>query len=108
MSISAIDGKIDGKALIPKLDLALTPEPQETNNNKQTESFMDVLMNAIGEVDTLQKNAESSAEKLALGDESYLHNTMIAYEKANLALQLTIEVRNRIIEAYQEIMRIQM
>jgi len=33
---------------------------------------------------------------------------MIAYEKANLALQLTIEVRNKIVEAYQEIMRMQM
>jgi len=99
--------QLDSKTLIPKLDILSAPENQENTNNK-SENFMDVLMNAIGEVNTLQKNAETSAEKLALGDESYLHNTMIAYEKANLALQLTVEVRNRIIEAYQEIMRIQM
>ncbi len=65
-------------------------------------------MGAIGDVNSLQKTAEESAEKLALGDESYLHNTVISYEKATLALQLTIEVRNKIMEAYQEIMRIQM
>lgn len=99
--------QLDSKMLIPQLDILSAPEVQENTNNK-SESFMDVLMGAIGDVNTLQKNAESSAEKLALGDESYLHNTMIAYEKANLALQLTIEVRNKIVEAYQEIMRIQM
>lgn len=99
--------QLDGKTLIPKLDLTLASETKE-NSNQPSESFMDVLQNALGEVNTLQKEAEVSAEKLALGDESYLHNTMIAYEKANLAFQLTLEVRNRIIEAYQEIMRIQM
>ncbi len=97
--------QLDSKMMIPKLDLLSTPEVQ---GNNKSENFMDVLMGAIGEVNTLQKSAEASAEKLALGDESYLHNTMIAYEKANLALQLTVEVRNRIMEAYQEIMRIQM
>ncbi len=70
--------------------------------------FMDYLKEALGTVDNLQKDAASSAERLALGDESYLHNTIIAYEKANLALQLTLEVRNRVLEAYQEIMRLQM
>jgi flagellar hook-basal body complex protein FliE len=69
---------------------------------------MDYLKEALGTVDNLQKDAASSAERLALGDESYLHNTIIAYEKANLALQLTLEVRNRVLEAYQEIMRLQM
>ena len=70
--------------------------------------FLDYLKSALGEVDGLQKDAAASADKLALGNEAYLHNTMIAYEKANLALQLTIEVRNRVIEAYQEIARMQM
>lgn len=99
--------QLDSKMLIPKPDILSIPEVQGNMNNK-SESFMDVLMGAIGNVDALQKDAAASAEKLALGDESYLHNTMIAYEKANLGLQLTIEVRNKIVEAYQEIMRIQM
>lgn len=101
-----MDITLDGKSPIPRLGLVSTAETQENKN--PAENFMDVLMGAIGEVNTLQKNAEVSAEKLALGDESYLHTTMIAYEKANLALQLTIEVRNKIVEAFQEIMRIQM
>lgn len=71
-------------------------------------SFLAYLNNAIKEVDQLQKEASTSAVKLSMGEEEYLHNTMLAYEKANLALQLTIEIRNKLVEAYQEIMRIQM
>lgn len=74
----------------------------------KTSSFMSYLKDALSEVENLQHEASFSATKLVLGEEEYLHNTMIAYEKANLALQLTIEVRNKIVEAYQEIMRIQM
>lgn len=103
MNIAQFDSKIS----LPNLDIISAPEKQE-NTEVKSESFMDILMGAIGEVNSVQKNAETSAENLALGDESYLHNTVIAYEKANLALLLTVEVRNRIMEAYQEIMRIQM
>lgn len=69
---------------------------------------MSYLKTALNEVDTLQKEATLSASQLILGEEENLHNTVLAYEKANLALQLTIEVRNKIVEAFQEIMRIQM
>jgi len=97
-------GELDSKLLLPNLNTAPTPDVK----SDKSASFMDYLTGALGQVDALQKDAASSAEKLALGDESYLHNTMIAYEKANLALQLTVEVRNKMVEAYQEIMRIQM
>lgn len=81
---------------------------QESATLDKNNSFMDYLKDALNEVDNLQKEASFSASKLVLGEEEYLHNTMLAYEKANLALQLTIEVRNKLVEAYQEIMRIQM
>ncbi len=92
---------------------ALTPDYQKNHNSSSETSnnrtdFISYLNNALQEVDDLQKEAADSANKLVLGGEDYLHNTMIAYEKANLALQLTIEIRNKIVEAYQEIMRMQM
>ncbi|MGI5920209.1 MAG: flagellar hook-basal body complex protein FliE [Syntrophomonadaceae bacterium] len=97
----------DLNSIAPGKSLALSGS--DTLNQPVTSpSFMDYLYNALGEVDELQKQAELSAEKLALGDLSYLHNAVIAYEKASLALELTAEVRNRIVEAYQEIMRMQM
>jgi len=70
--------------------------------------FSDYLQDALRQVDGLQKEAQRSALDVATGQESDVHKTMVAYEKAMLALQLTIEIRNKIVEAYQEIMRIQM
>lgn len=71
-------------------------------------SFSDYLSQALDDVQTLQNDAQGSAVLTAMGQESYIHNTMLTYEKANLALQLTIQVRDKIVEAFQEIMRIQM
>ena len=97
--------KIDTLTSNLLLDNSILKEKASSPNKN---SFMSYLKEALGEVDALQKDASFSANNLVLGEEEYLHNTMIAYEKANLALQLTIEVRNKIVEAYQEIMRIQM
>jgi flagellar hook-basal body complex protein FliE len=82
--------------------------PEQNNSRVSSGSFIGYLNDALQDVDQLQVEASAGAEKLALGDEEYLHSTVLAYEKASLALQLTLEIRNRIIEAYQEIMRIQM
>lgn len=93
---------------IPLFNVNENEVPDKPLANAKQPVFWDYLKSALSEVDSLQKEAEIGARQLALGNEAYLHNTMIAYEKANLALQLTIEVRNRIMEAYQEITRMQM
>lgn len=69
--------------------------------------FKDMLKNAINEVDSLQKNAEQKTLELAMGKSDNLHDVVIATEKANMALQLTLEIRNKMVESYQEIMRMQ-
>ena len=71
------------------------------------ESFGTVLSEAISRVDNLQKEASVSAAQMVMGSDNYLHNIVLAYEKADLAFQLAVEVRNKMIEAYQEVMRIQ-
>lgn len=80
----------------------------KTESAGMQKGFANYLHDALKEVDGLQKEAQLSAQKLITGGEEYLHNTIISYEKANLALQLTIEVRNKLLDAYQEIMRMQM
>lgn len=100
--------RLDSIPAIAPLAPIKNTDSTENASAGQNISFSDYLKNALNEVNDLQLKASQSAEKLALGDESYLHNTVIAYEKANLALELTIEIRNKIVEAYQEIMRIQM
>lgn len=92
--------------LLSAIAAPTTAAPQATEGNGS--SFWNSLQEALGQVNMLQQEASFSAQQLAVGAQDYLHNTMIAYEKANLALQLTIEIRNRLVESYQEIMRMQM
>jgi flagellar hook-basal body complex protein FliE len=68
-------------------------------------SFGDTLARALDAVNTLQINAHAGARSLADGSAHNLHDVTIALEQANLSLQLTAQVRNRAVEAYQEIMR---
>jgi len=84
--------------------------------NKQSEaggaqeagvSFKEMVKDAVKEVNHLQSQADGAAVKLATGDVEDVHQSMIAMQKAKLALDLTIQVRNKVIEAYQEIMRMQ-
>jgi flagellar hook-basal body complex protein FliE len=78
------------------------------NDEENKPTFADMLSAAVHEVNGLQKDAEKKNIDLAAGRIEDLSEVMIAAEKAALALQLTVQVRNRVVEAYQEIMRMQM
>lgn len=80
-----------------------------SNHDKDTKvsSFATTLREALAQVNRLQIEADEEAAKLALGTATDLHRVMIAGERAQLALQLTIAVRNRVVEAYQELSRMQ-
>ncbi len=69
-------------------------------------SFQAHLTDALQQVNTLQQKGDVAFERLLAGDIEF-HDAMIAAEKANLALQLTMAIRTKLLEAYQEIMRMQ-
>ena len=70
-------------------------------------SFADTLKDSIQRVGELEKEADKEVEKLAKMESDDITNTMIAIEKADLSFQLMMQVRNKIINAYEEIMRMQ-
>ena len=70
-------------------------------------TFSQAIKKAVGEVSNLSNEADKLAVNLASGDVEDVHKAMIAMQKAKLALDFTIQVRNKVIEAYQEIMRMQ-
>lgn len=88
-------------------------QPMKTNNintvtpHKAQSTFSNFLKNAINEVNETQIKSDQLTEKLALGENVNLHDVMIASQKASITLQTTMEVRNKVVEAYQEIMRMQ-
>ena len=70
-------------------------------------SFQDVLASALEEVNRLQLDARDKTRVLVAGGDIELHEVMLAAQKAEQALELTQTVRNKVVEAYQEIMRMQ-
>lgn len=70
-------------------------------------TFTEAIKKAVSEVNNLSNEADKLAINLASGDVEDVHKAMIAMQKAKLALDFTIQVRNKVIEAYQEIMRMQ-
>lgn len=81
------------------------PHRPTTNAKEQWGTFLDKLETAISEVDTLQKESEKLTQDAVLGRVENLHDVMIASEKAKTAMNLTLEVRGKALEAYKEIMR---
>ncbi len=67
--------------------------------------FSSVLDRLVGEVDAKQAEADATTRRALLGDSGSLHQSVIAMQEASLALSLMIEVRNKVIDSYQEIMR---
>ncbi|MEK3989567.1 flagellar hook-basal body complex protein FliE [Robertmurraya sp. FSL R5-0851] len=70
-------------------------------------SFASVLKDSIEKVNEAQNQSDVMTEKLARGENVDLHQVMIASQKASITMSATIEVRNKVIEAYQEVMRMQ-
>lgn len=68
-------------------------------------TFGEVLKEAVSHVNSLVIDSGNKNMALALGEIKDVHEVMIAGEKAALATELTLEIRNRVIEAYQQIMR---
>lgn len=74
---------------------------------KADTSFGEYLTDALKNVNDLQKESDTMNARLAAGQVEDVSQVVIASEKADIALQLTLQIRNRAIEAYQEIMRMQ-
>ena len=69
--------------------------------------FSSFLSNALDRVNELQISSDEYKKLLVTGDVDNLHDVTIAAEKANISLQLTLGIRNKVVEAYREIMRMQ-
>jgi flagellar hook-basal body complex protein FliE len=70
-------------------------------------SFTSILKHAIKTVNQAQMEADEAVQELATGNQKDIHQTMIALEKAEVSFQLMMQVRNKIVSAYEEIMRMQ-
>lgn len=93
------------KINFPNQQLNMDIQSTQRKDNRNGTSFADFLNNAISKVNDLQLQSEDLNTALAAGKTDNIHQVMIAAEKAEIALQFTVQVRNKILDAYQEIMR---
>ena len=78
--------------------------------SEKTDTFSDVLsamMNSVNETNDLQNAAQEAEIQFALGESENTHDLLIAQAKAFVALQYTVAVRDKVVDAYKEIMQMQ-
>lgn len=90
----------------PNFDIK-TPGLEGAGEAEGAKSFGDFLADSIGKVNALQNEANVSMEKLASGESQNLHETLLAVEKAEIAFKMMNQVRTKVIDAYREIMKMQ-
>jgi flagellar hook-basal body complex protein FliE len=95
-------------------ELHLLPELSRSNNRvidkvlKETNtSFSETLTQAVRDVNALQSEAGKAIERMVSGEATDMHEVMIAVEKAKTSFELLMEIRNKTIDAYKELMRMQ-
>jgi flagellar hook-basal body complex protein FliE len=71
-------------------------------------AFQSALESAIGKVDGLRQTAAQGVEQFLAGEGGELHSTIMATQRAELAFEMFLQVRNKVVQAYQEVMRMQM
>ena len=77
------------------------------NEQKKDPSFVNLLEDKLKQVNNLQKNSDELIKDFALGKTDNIHRVMIAGQKAEIAMNLTLSIQNKVINAYKEIMRLQ-
>lgn len=84
---------------------AATPSVGTGGKTEGGGSFSDLLSGLVDDVNGLQTKAGNLQSQLTTGEAGDLHPIMIAAEEAGVAMELLIEVRNKLVEAYQELLR---
>jgi len=86
-------------------ELGVGNSPQGVTQGAGSQNFLDTLKGALGEVNEMQVQADKAAQDFSTGQGTNLHDVLIAMEKADVALRTVTSLRNKMVEAYQEIMR---
>ena len=89
--------------LEPIMPNSILPGGSVNQGEKTGRSFSETLNDSIQEINRMQQNANDQVEKLARGEVKDVHQVMIATQEASLAFSTMMQIRNKIVEAYQEI-----
>ena len=97
---------IDAIGFLPPLN-ALPPENGTDAVRSGAGGFEGWMRTALGETNQLLIDADQQVTRLAMGETDNLHQVMMALDKAKVSFQLMVQVRNKLLEAYQDVLRMQ-
>lgn len=86
-----------------KFDFGVTSTISREGGQQAGGEFMKSLQDAMSQVSQLQGEADSRVGELLNGNNQDVHSAMIAVEKASLAFEMMVQVRNKIVQAYQQV-----
>ena len=89
-------------------ELLAKKSSQTASTEKSGQDFASMLKAGVDDVNTLQKTSEKAMSDIATGQVKDLHQAAIAIDKAEMSMKLMLEVRNKAVSAYKEILRTQM
>jgi len=84
-----------------------SPEREIGTEKENNQSFSDVLSDAINGVNKTMKTSEAKVEQFVAGETDNVHDVMISMQRAKLSFDMMVEVRNKVVETYQEVSRMQ-
>src|SRR5947199_10624025 len=99
--------RVSGVAVAPARELTDSWRIPSAGEPQGGKSFGQFLTDAIGDVNALQHKAGDTVQRFATGERMDVHQVMIALEQASTSLALTMQVRNKLVEAYQDISKTQ-
>lgn len=95
-------------APISNITPIVLPQLTPASSAGQPGEFQKVLTGTINDLESMNNNAADSVQKFLSGENEELHTTILATQKAELAFELGLQVRNKVVDAYQEVMKMQM
>jgi flagellar hook-basal body complex protein FliE len=95
-------------AIGPALGLETVPPADAAKSSSRADAFARMLTNAIADVDQKIQTADAAAQTFAIDDSVPVHQVTFALEQARLSFELMMQVRSRLVDAYQEFSRMQL
>lgn len=94
--------------IVPVSGISVPGSIQPASASRSGGAFQDALSSAIQSVEGFGQDASASVQRFLSGEGEELHTTVMATQRAELAFEMFLQVRNKVVSAYQEIMRMQM
>lgn len=96
------------QAYVKDADLQIhVPHIQDMPGLEDTHSFKNIMSRYLEEVNTLQHDADAQIQRLVAGETEDLHQVMLAMDEAETSFSMMMEIRNKLVDAYKEIVRMQ-